>query len=312
MNCVQCGEALDASAKFCRKCGCKLPAVLAPEAAASARAAPLAAYATCPDCGALCNGQALFCKQCGCRFEETPGFQDTAPDWDTPLSVAEEKAILVFGNVQDSSEPSSTLPGERIQTSAAMVIGGTAALSAAAVPAPALREPEAPLWEPAAAAKRPSAAAPDPGLRPRTSANASASLRNPMPEAPVPQSGQGLRIVLALLGVVVLAGGGAWWWKSQQGRPAAGAAVAAPSVSAPTAPVAADAAVPVEAAAPAMVETDAALAPNETLVAPTPAEDAVAAAVAVEEAAAPAPAAAPARPVPRKPARPQTLDDLLN
>lgn len=312
MNCVQCGEALAASAKFCRKCGCKVQTAPTPEAVASSRAvppAPVAAYATCPDCGALCTGQALFCKQCGCRFEETPGFQDTAPYWDTPASVAEEKAILVFGNVQDSSEPPSTLPGERIQTSAAMVIGGAAAGSAAAVPAPALREPEAPLWDTDAAAKRAPPTPTDSSLRPRASAQA----RNPMPEAPVPQSGQGLRIVLALLGVVVLAGGGAWWWKSQQGRPAAGT-VAAPSVSAPAdvaAPVEADAAaVPVDAAAPAMVPTDAALAPNETLVAPVPAEDAVAAAVAVEQA--PAPAAAPARPAARKPARPQTLDDLLN
>jgi Double zinc ribbon len=132
MNCVQCGEALAANAKFCRKCGCKVQSEPLSEALASPRslpAAPVAAYATCPDCGALCKGQALFCKQCGCRFEESPGFQDTAPDWDTPLSPAEEKAILVFGNVQDSSEPASTLPGERIQTSAAMVIGGAAASS---------------------------------------------------------------------------------------------------------------------------------------------------------------------------------------
>ncbi|MEJ5028098.1 double zinc ribbon domain-containing protein [Comamonas sp. MYb69] len=312
MNCVQCGEALAAGAKFCRKCGCKVQTAVAPETAASPRnmpAAPVAAYATCPDCGALCKGQALFCKQCGCRFEETPGFQDTAPDWDAPLSVAEEKAILVFGNVQDSSLPPSSLPpGERIQTSAAMVIGGAAASPAAAVPAPALREPEVPLWETDAAARRAPPVAPDTHVRPR----ASAQLRNPMPEAPQPPSGQGLRIVLALLGVAVLAGGGAWWWKSQQGRPAGGA-VAAPSVSAPAAPaqpVAADAAVPVESAAPAMVATDAALAPNETLLTPAPAEDAAAAAVAVEEA--PAPAPAPARPAVRKPARKQTLDDLLN
>ena len=310
MNCVQCGEALAASAKFCRKCGCKVAAALTPEATASPRGlpvAPVAAYATCPDCGALCKGQALFCKQCGCRFEETPGFQDTAPDWDAPMSVAEEKAILVFGNVQDSSgPPPSTLPGERIQTSAAMVIGGGAAAdSAAAVPAPALREPEVPRWEPETAAKRAPPAIPDPNLRPRASAN----VRNPMPEAPVAQSGNGLRMVLALLGLVVLAGGGAWWWKSQQGRPATGS-VAMPSASVPAQPVAADAAVPVEAVAPAIVETNAALAPNESLVAPAPAEDAVAAAVAVEEA--PAPAAAPARPAVRKPVRKQTLDDLLN
>jgi hypothetical protein len=287
MNCVQCGEALAASAKFCRKCGCKVQSAAAPEAVASPRsapAAPVAAYATCPDCGALCKGQALFCKQCGCRFEETPGFEDTAPYWDAPLSVAEEKAILVFGN------------------------GGAAASPAAAVPAPALREPEVPLWETDASAKRAPPVAADPPLRPR----ASAQLRNPMPEAPPPPSGQGLRIVLALLGIAVLAGGGAWWWTSQQGRPAGGA-VAAPSVSAPAAPaqpVAADVAVPVEAAAPAMVATDAALAPNETLLAPAPAEDAAAAAVAVEEA--PAPAPAPARPAVRKPVRKQTLDDLLN
>ena len=305
MNCVQCGEALAANAKFCRKCGCKVQSEPLSEALASPRslpAAPVAAYATCPDCGALCKGQALFCKQCGCRFEESPGFQDTAPDWDTPLSPAEEKAILVFGNVQDSSEPASMLPGERIQTSAAMVIGGAAASSAAAVPAPALREPDVPLWQTDAAARRAPPTAPDPGLRPR----AGAQVRNPMPEAPVPSSGRGLRIMLALLGLLVVAAGGAWWWKSQQGRPAAGT-VAAPSVSAPAA-----AAAPVEAAAPAMVETNAALAPNESLVAPATAEEAVAAAVPIEEAAAPAPAPAPARPAVRKPARPQTLDDLLN
>ena len=28
MNCVQCGEALPASAKFCKKCGCKVAAAV--------------------------------------------------------------------------------------------------------------------------------------------------------------------------------------------------------------------------------------------------------------------------------------------
>lgn len=302
MNCVQCGEGLAANAKFCRKCGCKVQAsglaqaAPLPAAAAGPRgllATPVAAYATCPDCGALCSGQAVFCKQCGCRFEENPGFQDTAPDWDVPLSPAEEKAILVFGNVQDSSEPASAQPGERIQTSAAMVIGGAAALSAAAVPAPALREPDAPLWQPEAA-RLPHA----PAEQTRSAA------RNPMPEAPAPQSGQGMRIAVVLLGLAVLAAGGAWWWKNQQSRPALAADVvtdtATPAVSAPVAP-------------PAMVESDAALAPNETLVAPALAPETLpATGVAPVEAEAAAPSPAPARPPARKPVRQQTLDDLLN
>lgn len=311
MNCVQCGEGLAANAKFCRKCGSQVQApglaqaARLPEAVASPRglpATPVAAYATCPDCGALCTGHAVFCKQCGCRFEETPGFEDTARDWDTPLSVAEEKAILVFGNVQDSSEPPSVLPGERIQTSAAMVIGGTAAMAAAAVPAPALREQDVPLWQPEAAAPRvPPAPAEQTGVRaPRSSASA----RNPMPEVPVAQGGQGLRIAAVLLALAVLAAGGAWWWKSQQSRPA----VAADVVTETAIPAAASTVAPA-----AMVETDAALAPNETLVAPALALDAVSdTVVAPVEADAPAPAAAPARPAVRKPVRKQTLDDLLN
>lgn len=303
MNCVQCGEGLAASAKFCRKCGCQAqPAALAqpapgPDAVPAPRSAPpapVAAYATCPDCGALCSGQAVFCKQCGCRFEQSPDFEDTARDWDTPLSLAEEKAILVFGNVQDSSEPASVQPGERIQTSAAMVIGGTAALSAAAVPAPALREPDAPLWQPEAPRVPPAPA----------EAARSANLRNPMPEAPAPQSGQGLRIAVVLLCVAVLAAGGAWWWKSQQSR------------SAPAADVVKDTAMPAAqatAASPAMVENDAALAPNETLMAPGLATEAVPeTVVAPVEAVSADPAAAPARPAPRKQVRQQTLDDLLN
>lgn len=311
MNCVQCGEGLAASAKFCRKCGCQVQApglaqaAPLPGAAASPRglpATPVAAYATCPDCGALCNGHAVFCKQCGCRFEETPGFEDTARDWDTPLSVAEEKAILVFGNVQDSSEPPSALPGERIQTSAAMVIGGTAAMSAAAVPAPALRDQGAPLWQPEAAAPRvPTAPAEQTGVRaPRSSASA----RNPMPEAPAPQGGQGLRIAAVLLGLAVLAAGGAWWWKSQQSR----SGLAADVVTDTAIPAAATTAAPA-----AMVETDAALAPNETLVVPALAPEALPdTVVAPVEADAAAPAATPARPAVRKPVRKQTLDDLLN
>ena len=151
MNCVQCGEELPASAKFCKKCGCKVGAVV-PAPAAGPRGmppAPTPAYTTCPDCGALCKGNAVFCNKCGCRFEEKPDFDDTKRDMDAPLTAEEERAILVFGNVQDSSEPASQHNGERIETSPAMVIGSASAvLSASAVPAPSLRSVEPPATAP--------------------------------------------------------------------------------------------------------------------------------------------------------------------
>ena len=319
MNCVQCGDELPASAKFCKKCGCK---VQPPDANKTATrglpSAPTPAYTTCPDCGALCKHDARFCNKCGCRFEEASSFDDTKRDWDTPLTKDEEKAILVFGNVQDSASPAPPHKGERIDTSPAMVIGGAAMAvgSPAAVPAPGLRPVDAvdglskntskPTGnrQGAPAAGRAPAAAPE-----RASKTVQ---RNAMPD-PVPgDTGTTRWIALGVLAVAVLAGGGAWWWNSQgKSRTATAVPAASPAVTAKPAT-----AVP---APPPAVATESTLTPNETIE-PTPLESApVAPVVAVPPVAEPAPVAAPAsqeapptRPAPRKPVRKQTLDDLLS
>lgn len=329
MDCVQCGEELPASAKFCKKCGCKVEAAVPTSAPAAASrgmpAAPAPAYTTCPDCGALCKGDARFCGKCGCRFEQAPNFEETRRDNEDPLSPEEEKAILVFGNVQDSSEPAPERNGERIDTSPAMVIGGSAASAVAAAPslrtaatdegklgndwlvtgkatAPAATVVTAPPAQPVEKTVKPAANS-TPEARPRRTATE----RNPMPQAPEAGGGAGKWIVLGGVALALLAGGGAWWWKSQQQRKAV--PVDKPAISAP-------AAAPIEPSpAPAALPVEAVLAPNESIAPPqaeaVPAADA---AVAMPTEAAPATMAepAPARPAPRKPARKQTLDDLLN
>ncbi|MFG5776595.1 zinc ribbon domain-containing protein [Comamonas sp. J-3] len=392
MNCVQCGEALPASAKFCKKCGCKVAAAVpaastapaaslasspaatpaaspitgasaspaaatvatpvassaqAPAAARGLPAAPTAAYSTCPDCGALCKGDARFCNKCGCRFEEAPNFEDTRRDLKTPLSPQEEKAILVFGNVQDSNAPAPDRHGERIDTSPAMVIGGSTAGTVAAPPSLRAAEPASaeldqdwlksgktePSSSKAASAAGLAAAvgtlaagqaagttsaAPAP-VQPRASGNNAP--RNPMPTAPAASGGSGKWVALGVVALAAVVGGGAWWWNTQgkfkTGPQTAGTPSAAPAPAAPAAP----AVVAAPAPAPAALPADAALAPNETMEPAKPAVPAMpevnapAPAPAVVEApaaaAAPAEAAAP-KPAPRKPARKQTLDDLLN
>lgn len=327
MNCVQCGEELPASAKFCKKCGCKVEAAVPAAAlAAVSRGIPVAsapAYTTCPDCGALCKGNARFCGKCGCRFEQAASFEETRRDNEDPLSPEEEKAILVFGNVQDSSGPAPERNGERIDTSPAMVIGGSAASAVAAAPslrtgaqaegklgndwlvasktaAPAAPVVAAPLAQSVEKPVKPASSS-TPEAKPRRSSTE----RNPMPQAPATESGTGKWIALGALTLAVLAGGGAWWWKGQQQRKAP--PVDRPAASAPAAPIE-------PAHVPAALPAEAVLAPNESIAPPqveaVPAADTV---VAVPtEAAPPIAEAAPARPAPRKPARKQTLDDLLN
>lgn len=327
MNCVQCGEALPESAKFCKKCGCKVGAAVPATPVAVNKgmpAAPAPAYTTCPDCGALCKGNARFCGKCGCRFEQNSGFEDTRRDAEDPLSPEEEKAILVFGNVQDSSEPAPDRNGERIDTSPAMVIGGSAASAVAAAPslrtaaseegkrgndwltsgktaAPVPPVVAAPPVQPAQRPAKPAASS-TPEPKPRKSATE----RNPMPQAPENSGGAGKWIALGVLALALLAGGGVWWWKGKHQRQAVPAP--APTVSVPAAPVEAP-------AAPAALPAEAVLAPNETIAPPAveavPAADAVVAAP-TEAAAIPAAESDPARTAPRKPARKQTLDDLLN
>ena len=334
MNCVQCGDELPASAKFCKKCGCK---VQLPEASkATPRGlppAPTPAYTTCPDCGALCKHDARFCNKCGCRFEEAPSFEDTKRDLNTPLSKDEEKAILVFGNVQDSTSPAPENKGERIDTSPAMVIGGAVPGSPAAVPAPSLRPADAgnllskntssqptnvnsvPAAAPhVASAKVSTSSAPAaPVVAPESAAKQVP--RNPMP-VPVPAAGgSGKWVALGVLALAALVGGGAWWWNTKdKSRIATSTPAQAPAATVasppavivpPTAVPAESALTPNEAIAPATVES----APVAPVVAPPVVEPAPAAA----PNAAPAPQeAAPTRPAPRKPVRKQTLDDLLN
>lgn len=339
MNCVQCGEALPASAKFCKACGCKVgtatpplsassPAASAPATAAS-RALPVSAtpaYTTCPDCGALCKGDAAFCNKCGCRFEEATGFEDTKRDTLGP-QVEADKAILVFGNVQDSSEPAMPPGSERIQTSPAMVIGGTAAVAASAIAAPAqwpkepatARDSDWLVSDKPSSATAPAKAAPA-GSRPASPIPASNSApkdrkpseRNPMPTPPASNTngGNGMLIAAGLLGLAVLVGGGAWWWNTQgKFRKGVAATETAPAATAAPAP------------SPAPLPAEAVLTPNESIappvapVAPEPvavAAPAVAPVVAEPPVAAPAPVEAPRPAAPRKPARKQTLDDLLN
>lgn len=358
MNCVQCGEALPASAKFCKKCGCKVAAAVpaaqsaapamapvaspAPAAARGLPPAPTPAYSTCPDCGALCKGDARFCNKCGCRFEEAPNFEDTRRDLKTPLSPQEEKAILVFGNVQDSNAPAPDRHGERIDTSPAMVIGGSTAGTVAAPPSLRAAEPaSAELGQDwlqsgkteqsgskaaSAAGLAAAGVAAGAGQAAGTTSAAPASAqsrsanaqRNPMPTAPAGSGGSGKWVALGVLALAAVVGGGAWWWNTQ-GKFKTGPQTASTPSAAP-APVA-PAVVAAPAPAPAALPADAALAPNETM---EPAKSAVpampevsapapAAAVAEAPAAASAPAEAAApKPAPRKPARKQTLDDLLN
>lgn len=319
MNCVQCGEELPASAKFCKKCGCKVQAGELPKAVARGLPpAPTPAFSTCPDCGALCKADVRLCNKCGCRFEDSPSFEDTRRDWDTPLTPDEEKAILVFGNVQDSTSPSPSPQGGRIDTSPAMVIGGgTAAGAAPAVAAPSLRPAEAPADQPrttstasgkprSAPVVAPSASVSAGGAatRPKGSTS-SAALRKPRPDAvPAAASGNGKWTALAVLLLLIVVGGGAWWW-SQQAKPRS--ALPAPAVAKP-APVPA---VTPEPAPAAGLPVDLTLTPNEVIdpVATTE-PPAVDAAPAVTPAAPQEPPAA--RPAPRKPVRKQTLDDLLS
>ena len=319
MNCVQCGDELPASAKFCKKCGCK---VQPPDANKTATrglpSAPTPAYTTCPDCGALCKHDAQFCNKCGCRFEETPSFEDTKRDLIAPLVKDEEKAILVFGNVQDSASPAPPHKGERIDTSPAMVIGGAAmaAGSPAAVPAPSLRPVDAVDGLSKDATKpsgnrqdEPAASRAPPAAPERASKKAQ---RNAMPDPVSDAGGSGKWIALGVLALAVLVGGGAWWWNTQgKSRVATTAPAASPAAKpAPT---------PAVPAPPPAVAAESALTPNETIV-PTPLESApVAPVVAAPPVSEPAPVAAPApqevpptRPAPRKPVRKQTLDDLLS
>lgn len=339
MNCVQCGEALPASAKFCKKCGCKVAAAVpaaqsAAPASAAARGlppAPTPAYSTCPDCGALCKGDARFCNKCGCRFEEAPNFEDTRRDLKTPLSPQEEKAILVFGNVQDSNAPAPDRHGERIDTSPAMVIGGGTAGTVAAPPS--LRAAESTNtsldqnWlatgkSEQASSRAPSAAGKTAG--PMSAAPAqqrsSGAQRNPMPTAPTSAGGSGKWVALGVVALAAVIGGGAWWWNSQGKHKSGPPTASTPSVetrpSAPAAPAVVAAPAP---AAPAALPADAALTPNETMELPqsaapsAPEASTLVSPPAVEDApAAVAVPAEPPKPAPRKPARKQTLDDLLN
>ena len=377
MNCVQCGEALPASAKFCKKCGCKVAAAVpaaasaapatAPLASAAASpvtppvaspsaspvaspsaspvaapiaspapapavsrglpAAPTAAYSTCPDCGALCKGDARFCNKCGCRFEEAPNFEDTRRDLKTPLTPQEEKAILVFGNVQDSSAPAPDRHGERIDTSPAMVIGSSSAGSVAAPPSLRAAEPAntgmgqdwlAPSRSEQASNKASSAA--DKVAEPTAAAPAQqrsgSAKRNPMPTVP-PTGGSGKWVALGVVAVAVVVGGGAWWWNSQGKHRAGPSTTGTPSAE--SVPLAPAAPAVVAAPAPAALPADAALAPNETVelpqsVAPSASEVSTPESppVMMETPAAATAPAEPPKPAPRKPARKQTLDDLLN
>ena len=331
MNCVQCGDELPASAKFCKKCGCKVqPPEVSKAALRGLPPAPTPAYTTCPDCGALCKHDARFCNKCGCRFEEAPSFEDTKRDLNTPLSKDEEKAILVFGNVQDSTSPAPEHKGERIDTSPAMVIGGVALGSPAAVPAPSLRPTEAgdvlstnqsanvnsvPAAVPSAVStKRPTSSTPAaPAVVPESVPKQMP--RNPMSSHAPAAGGPGKWIALGVIALAALVGAGAWWWSTQgKGRIATTAPVSTPAATVAPTPA-------VSAPSPA-VSAESALTPNETI-APTTVESAPVAPVVappVEELApATAPNAAPAsqeaaptRPAPRKPVRKQTLDDLLS
>lgn len=324
MNCVQCGEELPASAKFCKKCGCKVQISEAPKAASRGLLPALTpAYTTCPDCGALCKADARFCNKCGCRFEDMPSFEDTKRDWTTPLTKDEEKAILVFGNVQDSSSPAPSL---QVDTSPAMVIGGGAAVagSVAAVPAPSLRPVDSmkngapalsktssarPVAQAMSGAAASAKAAPSVSVAPPANV-AKSTHRNPMPE-PVPApDGPGKWIALGVLALAVLIAGGAWWWGNQAKHRGVRAPASSPLTTVVPAPV-----IPPSAELPA----ESALTLNETIepaqVVDPAVEPVVVEAAVIEQAPAATPAAQeppPARPAPRKPVRKQTLDDLLN
>ena len=286
MNCVQCGKEVPASAKFCKQCGCKAPAADLPKTAPHGMlpAASPAAYATCPDCGALCKPDARFCNQCGCRFEDTPTFEETRRDQEAPMSTHEEKAILVFGNVQDSTSPAPPHQGERIDTGPAMVIGG----SAVAALKPAAPQPVAPV----ASRTRPSAAAE----------------RNPMPQALSGADGSGKWVALGVVAIAAVIGGGAWWWGASGKGGSGSVAAPTPAVAAVPAPVAPP---------PAALPAESVLAPNETIepahAEGVPAAPAPVAVVEPPRAVLPAAQEPPApKPAARKPARKQTLDDLLN
>ncbi len=333
MNCVQCGEGLPDSAKFCKKCGHKVDAQAALAKDAAPRnlpAAPAPAYTTCPDCGALCKADARFCNKCGCRFEENSGFEDTRPHGlDEPNDA--EKAVMVFGNVQDISEPASGKKSTPIETSPAMVIGSAASVAAVAAPSLRLTDPaplvQAPAAEPARVrkpmAEAPTAAAPVVAATVSSTAAASPSpitkSNNNPPSKSSEQStkkpsseghaqaaqGSGAKLVMGLGTVALLLGGGAWWW-SQQGKSSKVKEVVAPTAVAPS-----PAPPPTP---PVAIPTEATLAPEESMEVVKPAEPitAVEVAPAAVPEASTAAAEPAARPAPRKPARKQSLDDLLN
>ena len=351
MNCAHCGEALTATAKFCKKCGTHV--VAEPEAPKRGMpTAPVPAYTTCPDCGAVCKPDALFCVKCGCRFESPTGFSDTRRDGDAPERG--DRAVMVFGNVQDSSESVDTgkdskaaAPVVVTTADATVVTAGVAAIDtsvplASAAPARAAgdsakrkeqsdwlindKPPRGDRAEPkpaAAPSARPSTGpSTGPSAGPAAPTKSAKSARTPTPAAASPAplniepagSSSTPVIVLGVLALALAGGGATWWWATK-------VKAQKPAASVVTAP-----AVPAASAAPAVsLPAESVLTSNESIEPPAVpgANPAVLVTPAVVD---PAPAAVPAdtetsarateaaRPAPaaRKPARKQSLDDLLN
>ena len=90
MNCVSCGHALAATAKFCNKCGVR-------QALSDGASQASPSYTTCPNCGHLCAHRAKFCERCGCQFSTLFSAQSQTME----ANADQDAAVIVFGNVQD-------------------------------------------------------------------------------------------------------------------------------------------------------------------------------------------------------------------